>query len=202
MATDGAEFGRSKACYGKAYSAAKDGIDDIEVARQIVKGVERDIRFDKGAPAFKPLVQAIVLAPQAPGGQKQFLEQMDLIGSTYADRPLTRDFVAAAEKVGLKMLDSSQFESQESVAARILTEFADSRCCKPMTPYLTRQRTKSWTESKRVMDSIVGQLERGNHIRELGIRMLNGSSRSLPAKATKPAPIVHTASDLNSEVIG
>lgn len=61
MPTDGADFGRSKACYGKAYTAARMGAEDSQVAEIIACGVERDIRRDGGSPAFSPAVDLLVL---------------------------------------------------------------------------------------------------------------------------------------------
>jgi hypothetical protein len=64
MPTDGADFGRSKACYGKAYTAARMGVEDSQVAEIIVCGVERDIRRDGGSPVFSPAVDLLVLVSQ------------------------------------------------------------------------------------------------------------------------------------------
>lgn len=62
MATDGADFGRTRPCYGKAYSMARDGADDAGIAECAMRGVELDIRRDGGVPAFNALVDAVVVA--------------------------------------------------------------------------------------------------------------------------------------------
>lgn len=46
MPNDGADFGRTRPCYGKAFTMARDGADDADIAECAMRGVELDIRRD------------------------------------------------------------------------------------------------------------------------------------------------------------
>jgi len=104
MPTDGADFGRKRGCYGKAYSMARDGADDADVAECVMRGVERDIRRDGGAPAFPVAVDILVLVSGGDGNSQRLLAGADTIRRDFVDSPLTRDFAAAVEKIGLSAI--------------------------------------------------------------------------------------------------
>ena len=91
MPTDGADFGRMKACYGKAYSMVRDGADDSDVAETVMRGVERDIRRDGGAPAFPVAVDLLVLISSCgDDGGARLLTAADNIRRDFVESPLTR----------------------------------------------------------------------------------------------------------------
>ena len=49
MPTDGADFGRTKPCYGKAYTMAREGAEDADVAECAIRSVEID-NYKRSAP--------------------------------------------------------------------------------------------------------------------------------------------------------
>ena len=204
MPTDGADFGRMKACYGKAYSAARSGADASEVASIVVLGVERDIRRDGGAPAFGPAVDFLVLAAQSSAENRcnQLLTGVDMLNREYADSPLTRYVADAAAHIGVTCINEGFALSRQIAAERLIAHLARSRCCEGMSPYLTRNLTQSASSSRAIVSYVDAEISKKDSLRDLAARMLNGSPKGLPAKAQKAIPITHSAAALNDEVIG
>lgn len=202
MPTDGADFGRMKACYGKAYSAARSGADASEVASIVVLGVERDIRRDGGAPAFGPAVDFLVLAAQSSAENRcnQLLTGVDMLNREYADSPLTRYVADAAAHIGVTCINEGFALSRQIAAERLIAHLARSRCCEGMTPYLTRNLTQFASSSRAIVSNVDAEISK--KVRDLAARMLNGSPNGIPAKAPKAIPITHSAAALNDEVIG
>ena len=204
MPTDGADFGRMKACYGAAYTSARTGAKDAEVAEIAALGVERDIRRDGGSPAFCQAVDLLVLISQSADENRSvhLLTTIDNLGREFADFPLTRYVADAAGKIGLTVINEAQRLSRVEAAGALLTHLARSRCLDGMVPYLTKNLTQSVERSIAFVNSVATNLPATNTFQSLAARMLNATPCGLPAKAPKRAPIEHSASALNDEVIG
>lgn len=204
MPTDGADFGRMKACYGKAYTASRLGADNADVAAIVVLGVERDIRRDGGAPAFCPAVNLLVQASQSSetDGCNQLLASVDILRREFADSPLTRYLASAVEQVGLAAINEGQCFSTLDAAKELLAHLARSRCCDGMAAYLTKHRTNSVSQSQALLASISASISGLSSLDNLAERMLSSSSKGMPAKPPKASPITHLASVLKDEVIG
>ena len=200
MPTDGADFGCMKACYGKAYSSARCGADDADVAEIVARGIERDIRRDGGLPAFLPAVELVVLVSQCPDASRshQLLDGVDRLGRDFAESPLTRHIADAAAKIGLASINDGRALSRAEVAEMMLAHFGKSRFSDGMTPYLTRNRTQSVHLSAAIVTSIAEKLRSTDALRDLAARMLKASPSGLPAKSLKAPPIEHSAVALNS----
>lgn len=200
MPTDGADFGRMKACYGKAYTAARLGAEDGEVAEIVSLGEERDIRRDGGSPAFSPAVDLIVIVSESTAESRchQLLAGVDGLRRDFADSSLTRYFAAAAETIGLTVVNEGRGLSRMDAAVMLLIHFWRSRCGDGMTSYLTKNRTQSVAQSLAIVGSITSNLARTNALRCLAARMLNASPSGLPAKTPKQPPIEHSAYALNN----
>lgn len=197
MPTDGADFGRTRPCYGKAYVMARDSAADVEIAGCTMRGVEMDIRRDGGAPLFPAVVEALVSAT-ASGNGGQLLAAVDGLKSKFSDFPLTRLFAAASEKVGLSAIADGHALSQREAAEKLLVEFASSRCCDGMAGYLTRNRTKNLSASLAIVESIKSEL--GRAAPDLADRMLRCSPKGFPARAPKTAPVDHSPKGLDEEL--
>jgi hypothetical protein len=120
-----------KACYDKAYTAARLGADHSQVAEIVSAGVERDIRRDGGTPAFSWAVDLIVLASQSMGesSSRQLLAGVDGLRRDFADASLTRYFAAAAETIGVAAINEGRLLSRMEAAQMLLVHFGRSRCC-------------------------------------------------------------------------
>ena len=199
MPTDGADFGRTRPCYGKAYTMARDGADNSDIAECAIRGVEIDIRRDGGAPAFSVAVDLLVLASRG-GNCQQLLSGVDAIRLQYADSTLTRHIAAAADRIGLSAITEGLSLCREVASEQLLVQIAESRCCDGMTGYVTRNRTKNLAAGQRLVGSIKAKLSGTNAVRDLGSRMLHCSPKGIPAKAAKVAPVAHTAEGLNEEI--
>jgi len=204
MPTDGADFGRKKACYGKAFSQARAGADPTEIARLLVKGVERDIRRDGGIPVFNPLIDTLVLMTRQgmAVGQAAMQERLAVLGEQFADSSMTRYVVAAAERVGLEALQHSRVLSAQGAAERILAGLAESRGCEGLANYVARSPASSITVANTQVKTVLREANRSADISDLARRMLVGSERGLPTKAARVERISHNAADLNNAVIG
>ena len=200
MPTDGADFGRTRPCYGRAYTMARDGADDADVAECVMRGVELDIRRDGGAPAFSAAVDLLVVACVGNNGQ-QLLAGVDAIQRNHVDSPLTRHFANAAKIIGLTAISEGITLSRQQAAEQLLVHFAQSRCCDGMTGYLARNRTQNLAASHAIIGSIKSKLAQAFFTSDLTARMLNCSLKGLPARAAKVAPVTHSAESLNNEEI-
>jgi hypothetical protein len=189
-----------KACYGKAYSAARSGAADAEVSEIVARGIERDIRRDGGLPAFLSAVDLVVLVSGCADASRrsQLLNGVDRLGRDFADSPLTRHVADAAAKIGLAALNEGRALSRAEAAEMMLAHFGKSRCCNCLTPYLTRNRTQSVKSSAGIVASIAEKLRSTHALPDLAARMLKASPKGLPAKAQKAPPIEHSAVALNS----
>ena len=202
MPTDGADFGRMRYCYGKAYTMARDDADNADVAECAMRGVERDIKRDGGAPAFPVAVDLLVLASAGGGSGQKLLASADAIRRDFADSPLTRHFAAAVETLGLSVIEDGLSLSRQKAEEMLLVQVAESRFCDcELTAYLARNRTKDLAAARAIVDSIKSKLSQTAAVRDLGARMRNGSAKGLPAKAAKVAPVTHSAESLNNEEI-
>jgi hypothetical protein len=200
MPTDGADFGRMRACYGKAFSAARAGADNGDVAEMVARGLERDIRWAGGLPAFLPAIDLLVLVSQYPDASRrsQLLHDVERLARNYADSPLTRHVADAAARIGLKSINEGRALSRASAAEMMLSDLGKSLCCDCLTPYLTRNLTQSTKWSAQITASIAEKLPATNALKDLVSRMLKASPSGLPAKAQKAPPIEHSADALNS----
>lgn len=204
MPTDGADFGHRKTCYGKAFSQARAGADPTEVARLLVRGVERDIQKSGGIPVFNPLIDALVLMTQQgmAAGPAAMQERLAVLGEQFADSSLTRYLVAVAEQVGLEALQNNRPLSSERAAERILAGLAESRGCEGLANYVARGPANSITVANEQVRTVRRETNRSADMSDLVKRMLAGSERGLPAKAARVKRISHDAADLNNAVIG
>jgi hypothetical protein len=204
MPTDGADFGRMKACYGKAYTAARLAGANSEVADLVVLGIEHDIRRDGGCPAFRRLIDLLVAHSEIANetqGKLQLLNSVENINRQFADWPLTRTMVSAAEAIGLTAIDRGHILDPKEAAEALPAGFGKSRCCDSMSSYLTRNLTQSPLKSGEILDSIGSNVALSAKLSDLAHRMLNGSESGLPMKAQKPSQIDHSASELNDIIL-
>ena len=180
---------------------ARDGADNADVAECVMRGVELDIRRDGGAPAFRVAVELLV-ACGGGGSDRRLLAGVDAIHRDFVDSTLTRHFAAAVEKIGLSAIAEGRPLTHPKAAEMLLAHFAQSRCCdSKLSGYLARNRTKDIAASHAIVASINSQLEQTAAARDLAVRMLNCSPKGRPARATKVAPVTHSAESLNSEEI-
>ncbi len=198
MPTDGADFGRIKACYGKAYTGARQGVADAEVAEVVVAGLERDVRRDGGLRGFNDAIAIVVDS----SNRNQLLEATARLRIMHGDCSLTRHLAAAAEKVGLTRLNNRQAMSVESAEKAVLTHIARSRCGDGMIPYVTKNRTQSVSESTKIIDSIHDKVSRSHALANLAQRIRTGPKDGMPSKALGLSRVTHSAEALASEVIG
>jgi len=201
MPTDGADFGRTRPCYGKAHTMARDGADDADVAEYVMRGVELDIRRDGGAPAFPVAVDILVIVCGGGGNGQRLLAGVDAIRRDFVDSPLTRHFAAAVEKIGLSAIAEGRGLTREQAERKLLVQVAESRCCDGMTGYIARNRTKDITASLAIVESIKSKLGQTSAAHDLAVRMRNCSPKGIPAKAAKVVPVTHSAESLNNEEI-
>lgn len=203
MPTDGADFGRIKACYGKAFTAARVGASESAVAEIAILGVERDIRHGGGAPSFKATIELLIdVTCSRVQPRERLLAGIDALNRQFADSSFTRYVSSAAESLGLECLRNGVAPSGEQLATLVLGKLIDSRCCDGITPYITRNRTQSIAESARIVESVKGRVRQSGTLTSLAGRMLNASAKGLPEKAPKANRVSHQASDLQNEVIG
>ena len=199
MPTDGADFGRMKACYGKVYTALRAGVDDAYVADLAVRGVERDIRRDGGVPVFDPAVALVVLISGRASGSsaQQLVRTIDVLARTHGDSSLTRHVLSAAEKVALAALNQRSSLSRSDAAERILAQLACGRC-EGMSGYATRHRTHSTAATEKLIHSVSNELTSAPSLKDLASRMLNANAKGLPARAPRESRIDHSAESLNN----
>ncbi len=199
MPTDGADFGRTRPCYGRAYTMARDGADDADIAECVIRGVELDIRRDGGTPAFSAAVDLLV-AGSCGGNRTHLLSGADAIRRESADSPLTRHIAAAVDTLGLSAITEGRSLTPQGASEQLVVQMAQSRCCDGMTGYIARNRTKNLAASQMIVGSIKAKLPQTNAVRDLAGRMLRCSPKGLPARAPKAAPVAHTADGLNEEI--
>ncbi len=199
MPTDGADFGRTRPCYGKAYVMAKEGADDQAVAHCVMRGLEIDIRREGGVPGFVALADLITKFAQTGGSAKDVMIGLEGVRRGIVDSPLSRHLVHAAIQMGMRVIREFKNMSRQRVAEGILLRMAESRCCDGMHGYLSRHRTGDPSQSADIVASIKSKLGDSPQAPDLARRMLNGSAKGLPAKAAKQAVVSHTAEDLNNE---
>ncbi len=198
MPTDGTDFGRMKACYGKAYSAAAAGAAAADVSRIVVDGIERDIRRDGGCPAFVPAVELIRLISLSADPVAILSEGAARMNREYGDFPLTRYVVEAARQIGLEFANHSAGSvSQMDAAAELLTHLCQSRFCDNAGAYVSRSRSCSLAESQRFMDEIAECVGNQDSLKDMAFRRLCSSKKGLPVKAQKLEQVVHSADALN-----
>lgn len=196
MPTDGADFGRTRPCYGKAFTMTRDAADDSDVAECVIRGVELDIRRDGGAPSFKAAV-ALIVTGSTP---QMLLLGGDEIRQKYVDSPLTRHLAEGAVKVGLEAFKLGKRYSTEQAAQALVVQLGISRCCDGMGGYITRHRTKNLADSQTVIKSIKEKLPSTHAAQSLASRMLNCSPKGLPARPPKGPRLEHTAQGLDEEL--
>lgn len=199
MPTDGADFGRTRPCYGKAYTMARDGADNSDVAECVMRGVELDIKRDGGAPAFPVAVDILLLACSSGGNHQQLKAGVETIRRNFVDSPLTRHFAEAVAKIGLAAIAEGRGLTREQAERMLLVQIAESRCCDGMAGYVARKRTNNVAASLAIVESIKSELGHTVAVRDLASRMRNCSSKGMPAKAAKAAPVKHSAESLNNE---
>jgi hypothetical protein len=199
MPTDGADFGRKRACYGKAYIMARESANDADVAECVMRGVELDIKRNGGAPAFPVAVDLLVVASLS-GNSQQLLSGVDAIRTNFVDSPLTRDIAAAVETLGLSACSGARPMSVEQASEKLLVHLGASRCCDGLVAYVARHRTKDIAASLAVIASIKAKLGQTDAVRDVAGRMRNCSSKGLPARAPKTARLDHTAEGLDEEL--
>jgi len=199
MPTDGADFGRMKACYGKVYTALRAGVADAYVADLAVRGVERDIRRDGGVPVFDPAVSLVVLiSGQASGtSAQQLVRTIDVLARTYGDSSLSRHVLSATEKVALAALNEGSSLSRGDASEQILAQIARGRC-EGMSGYATRHRTHSTAATEKLIHSVSNELTSAPSLKDLASRMLNANAKGLPARAPRESRIDHSAESLNN----
>jgi hypothetical protein len=178
---------------------ARDGADEADIAECVMRGVELDIRRDGGTPAFSIAVELLV-AGSCSGNQQQLLAGSAAIRRDFADSPLSRYIAEAVDSLGLAAITQRRSLSSQNASEQILAQIARSRCCDGMTGYVERNRTKDLATSLMIVNSIKEKLSQTDAVRDLGGRMLNCSSKGLPARAKKAAPVEHTADGLNEEL--
>lgn len=199
MPTDGADFGKMKACYGRLYVALRAGATEADIANQAVKCVEREIRFDGGAPVFCAAVQLAVLISGQPsaGDSQSLIRNIDHLKRLHGDSSSTRYILSATEKVVLAALSQRASLSDQEASKRIISQIARSRC-EGTSAYITKHRTGSATETKSFLGSVSGELPSAPSLSDFAGRMLKPSAKGLPAKATRGASIDHSAEGLNN----
>lgn len=199
MPTDGADFGKMKACYGKLYSALRAGVGETEIADLAVRCVEREFRFVGGAPAFGPAVQLAVLISGQPVGSRsqQLVRNTEHLNRVYGASPLTRDIVSATEKVVLKALREGISLSRHKAAREVYAQITRSRC-EGMSAYATRHRTYSISATQSLIRSVSDELSSAPSLNDFATRMLNANENGLPAKAARAPRIDHSAEALNN----
>lgn len=178
---------------------ARDGANDADIAECVMRGVELDIRRDGGAPAFSAAIE-IVMSATAGVNCQQLLSGADAISHEFADSPLTRHLVKAAELIGLSAIAEGRALSREEASVKLLAQVAASRCCDGMTGYVARNRTKDIAASLTIVESIKSYLGRTAAARDLADRMQRCSPKGMPARAAKATPVTHTADGLNEEL--
>ena len=196
MPTDGADFGRTRPCYGKAFTMTRDAADDGDVAECVIRGVELDIKRDGGAPSFKDAVALIVTGSSS----QMLLLGADGIRQKFVDSPLTRHLAEGAVKVGLGALKLGKRYSTEQAAQALIIQLGVSRCCDGMVGYITRHRTKNVAESQTLINSIKEKLPATHAAQSLASRMLNCSPKGLPRRPPKGPRLEHTAQGLDEEL--
>lgn len=196
MPTDGADFGRTRPCYGKAFTMTRDAADARDVAECVIRGVELDIKRDGGAPSFKAAVALIVTA----SSRELVQRRGDEIRQMFVDSPLTRHLADGAVKIGLEALKLGKHYSTEQAAQALVVQLGISRCCDGMGGYITRHRTKNLADSHTIINSIKGNLSSTQAAESLASRMLNCSPKGLPARSPKGPRLEHTAQGLDEEL--
>lgn len=199
MATDGADFGKMKACYGRVYTALRVGADDAAVADLTVRCLEREVRFDRGAPAFEPAVQlaTLVSGQDAANGSQQLVRTIDRLARALGASPLTRDILSAAEKITLAALRDGAALSRNEAGKAIIAQVVRSRC-EGMSAYTTRHRTHSIKATEILIDSVSSKVRATPSLHDFATRMLNGTAKGMPAKPARLSRIDHSAEGLNS----
>lgn len=199
MPTDGADFGRTRPCYGKAFTMARDGADEADVAETIGKGVELDIRRDGGAPAFRIAVD-ILMAASNGRGVSELVSDVDGMRKAFADSPLTRHLANATDTIAQNARMAGRILSQQQAAEALIAQIGISRCCDGMTGYVARNRTKNFVTAQRVVDGFKQALPQTMAVRDLAIRMLNCSLKGLPARPPRAARVNHSVEGLGEEL--
>ena len=199
MPTDGADFGRMKACYGKVYTAVRTGVTPDGIAGALVRGIEREIRHAGGVPAFVPAVELIAatLPKMEEGRALKFLEAIDALARAHADSSLTRLALEAALKVGLAALCHDQPLPRHEIAKRILAGIAESRG-DATSAYATRHRTHSAAETQELLGSVRREVAIAPSLDGLAGRMLKSSPKGLPERAPRGPRIMHSPESLNN----
>jgi hypothetical protein len=164
-----------------------------------MRGVERYIKFNGGAPAFNVVVDTVVAACCTDGGGPRLLRDLDGVGSKFADYPLTRDFASAAETIGLTAISEGCRLSRQDVAERLLIHLGQ-RHCDGMLDYVVRHRTREFVTGRSAVESYKSKLGQASFTPDLAARMRNCSPKGLPARAPKAPPVTHTAEGLNEEI--
>lgn len=205
MPTDGTDFARMKACYGKFYTATKQGVAEADLASIALEGLARDLRRDGGLAAFRPLIDLLrntlapgLLSSNDKGGQ--LLDGVERIERQYADSSLTREACAAARTVGLKELNCASLPCMDNVMAQMVVELIKTRCLDRASPYATRHRTHSIQGTQQLNGEIAQAAF--PEARILADAIYN-SPKGTPSRQWngRVAPIEHTAAALENEVI-
>lgn len=195
-----------KACYGKFYTASKDGVPVAALGAIALEGLARDIRRDGGLPAFRPLVDLLldVTTPALLGNddlRKQLIDGIDGIERQFADSALTRDACSVARSVGLKALSGVISPSQESIRSHLVVELERSRCLDRASPYITRHRTRSVRATAQLTEEVARTTFTNAHVLAQAIYQ---SAKGVPPRGwdrNSSAALEHTASALNNEIL-
>jgi hypothetical protein len=207
MPTDGADFGRMKACYGKAYTAARTGAKEAEVAGVAVAGLERDIRRERDFSALRPVAELVATLSHCTNTEphelhRRLVSGVERLKRKHAGSGLARDAAEAAARVGLSSINAHRQLTVQRAAEAVLTEMVRSRCLDPMTPYVTKHRTHSPSETHRVVDGFANATEGSPDLRDLAVRAMK-SETGIPApRRRERQPLAYSHEALNNEVIG
>jgi len=198
MPTDGAEFEKNRRCYGKAYVAARDGASSRDVATFLIQGLEKEIRYVKGMPAFPAFVE-LLIAGSGDCDHVRFFSEIDRMKREFADSPLTRNLAEAVEKIGFSEMGSGSVMSEEIASQMIITHLGCAKA-ETMEGYIERNCTHDLGESRLIVEGFKKAVVDSTAVRELAGRMLGCSEKGLPARAEKAEPVIHTAAGLNEEI--
>lgn len=196
-----------KACYGSAYTAARTGADEAEVVGALVGGLERDIRREPEFPALRPLVELVATVSRCTNSEPQelrrrLLSDVEQLKRKHAGSGLARDAAEAAARVGLSSINDHRELTVQRAAEAVLTEMLRSRCLDRMTPYITKHRTHSPSETHQIVASFANATQTSAELRNLTARALK-SPTCVPARQRcERRPLEYSERALNNEVIG
>jgi len=195
-----------KACYGKFYTATKQGAPEAALAPIALEGLARDLRRDGGLPVFRPLIDLLqdILAPgllSSNDNGGHLLDAVAQVERQYAESSLTREVCAAARSVGLKEINRGGVPCAETIMAEMVVELVKTRCLDRASPYATRHRTHSIQGTQQLNGQIA---QAAFPEAQILAKAIYSSPKGVPPRqwSGQVAPIEHTAATLESEIIG